>query len=157
VPFVAIAAAASARPPVATLRKVSGLRHQHGFTLAETLVALALVTLAMLVCLTFFWEQPRILERLDARQQATQAIEATLEGLRGGVLPLRSGVVQWPVPPPAEIWEDELFIWLHVTPTETPDLFVVGVTAHYKIMTARQRVRDEHYEKTVETMVWSPP
>ena len=68
---------------------LSGLRG--GFTLIESLVALLLVTLAIFLALHLTTIQPRTMKRLEANQAALRAVEASLETLRGGQIPMVVG------------------------------------------------------------------
>ena len=79
-------------------RPVRSRLERSGFTLIESLVALALITLALFLGTKLILMEPRILERLEAGERAIRALEAALETLRSGDLPLRQGVL---VPPAA--------------------------------------------------------
>ena len=129
---------------------------QPGFTLVETLVALLLVSLAMLLGLSFFWQQPRILERLEARRRATRAIEAVLEGIRAKQVDLGLRYAGPTVIPP-QILGDDLTLTLEVIEMKKPEhLFEVVVTAHYFVATAKKKLRREERTKTIRTLVWDP-
>jgi prepilin-type N-terminal cleavage/methylation domain-containing protein len=66
---------------------------QRGYSLLETLVALFVFGLALLVAASAITAQAGLTRRLQVRQQLLQTAEAVLESLRGGVLPLESGRV----------------------------------------------------------------
>lgn len=120
-----------------------------GFTLIEALVALLILTLAMLLGYGFMMRQPRALQRLDAGDEALRAIESSLETIRAGAVPLQDGMLQ-PViayPPPTKA--ADLLIDLEVEPTETPGLYAVSLEARY-------RVGRSIHRRSVDTLVWSP-
>ena len=60
-----------------------------GFTLIEALVALTILGVALLLGMQLLIQTPRIIRRIDAERQAFRALEATLEGVRAGVIALR--------------------------------------------------------------------
>jgi prepilin-type N-terminal cleavage/methylation domain-containing protein len=67
-----------------------------GFTLIETLVALAIAAILMLSAAGLYWQQKRVGERLVAERAADEALENTYELLRSGVWPLESAVLPDP-------------------------------------------------------------
>ena len=67
------------------------LRRDRAFSLVETLIALALVSMMLLTGLTLLTLQPRLQDRTRAGEEALRAIEAALETLRAAELPLESG------------------------------------------------------------------
>lgn len=116
-----------------------------GFTLVETLVALALLTLALLLGLGLVLQHPRIVRRLDAQREANHFLEATLEALRAGdeTVPLASQTL-----PPAGSRKMALFI--EVTPEGyPPGLYRVQVRAAWQ-------VDGQPKERSVETLLWRP-
>lgn len=115
-----------------------------GFTLVETLVALALLTLALLLGLGLVLQHPRIVRRLDAQREAIHHLEATLEALRAGALPLASQSL-----PPAGARKMALSI--QIAPEGyPPGLYRVRVRASYLI-------EGQARERDVETLLWRPP
>ncbi|MCR8526116.1 type II secretion system protein, partial [Escherichia coli] len=60
----------------------------NGFTLIEALVALTILGVALLLGMQLLIQTPRIIVRIDAERQAFRALEATLEGVRGGSVSL---------------------------------------------------------------------
>ncbi len=60
----------------------------NGFTLIEALVALTILGVALLLGMQLLIQTPRIIRRIDAERQAFRALEATLEGVRGGSVSL---------------------------------------------------------------------
>ena len=118
-----------------------------GFTLVETLVALALLTLALLLGLGLVLQHPRIVRRLDAQREAIHTLEMTLEALRAGVpggLPL----VSQRLPPTGS---RKMALSIEVAPEGyPPGLYRVQVRAAYEV--------DGHpKERSVETLLWRPP
>jgi prepilin-type N-terminal cleavage/methylation domain-containing protein len=113
----------------------------HGFTLIETLVALVLVSLTLLLGLSLLWQQPRILERLARQEEAYREIEVVLEAVRARSLPLALGTTPLPA-----IGES---LTLDVEETPTPDFYRVTVTARY-------RVQGRDFERSVTTGAWRP-
>lgn len=120
-----------------------------GFTLIEALVALMVLTLAMLLGYGFMMRQPQAMKRLDAGDEALRAIEASLETIRSGAIPLESGMLQPVIAYPPPTTAADLLIDLEVEPTETADLFVVNLEARY-------RVGRSIYRRHVQSLVWSP-
>ena len=115
-----------------------------GFTLVETLVALVLLTLALLLGLGLVLQHPRIVRRLDAQREAIHSLEATLEALRAGALPLESRVLP-PVGP------RRMALSIQIAPEGyPPGLYRVRVSAHYL-------VEGQPRERSVETLLWRPP
>jgi len=121
-----------------------------GFTLVETLVALAILGIALLLVLSLVLNQPRMLKRLDAQRQAYRAIEGTLEAVRAGAIPLETTyftdfdfAAGTPAPP-------DLTLRMDVTPLAAyPGLYKVSLSAHYALA-------GQGFDKKVQTLVWQP-
>lgn len=124
-------------------------RASRGFTLLEALVALLVLTLAMLLGYGFMMRQPQAMKRLDAGDEALRAIEASLETIRSGAIPLQSGTLQPVIAYSPPTRAADLLIDLEVEPTETPGLFVVSLEARY-------RVGRSIYRRYAQSLVWSP-
>ena len=115
-----------------------------GFTLVETLVALVLLTLALLLGLGLVLQHPRIVRRLDAQREAIHSLEATLEALRAGALPLASQTLP-PVGP------RKMALSIRIEPESyPPGLYRVQVSVSYL-------VEGQPRERSVETLLWRPP
>jgi prepilin-type N-terminal cleavage/methylation domain-containing protein len=115
-----------------------------GFSLVESLVALLVISVALLMGLPLIQQQPGIVKRLDAQHVALREIESTLEALRSGSMPLQS--IHLPASP------GQPSLWVDVQPeTDAPaGLYHVTVRALWKI-------QGRDFEKKVETLIWSPP
>ena len=121
-----------------------------GFTLIETVVALSLLGLAMLLGLGILLQEPRISARLDAREAAYRALEVGLESLRSGQLPLRSGTfsaVDLAFEPDPALAQIDIEL-------------VVGETAHeglYEVLLeARYELDGEARSHRLRSMAWRP-
>ena len=122
---------------------------ENGFTLIEAMVALMVVAMALLLGYSFMIRQPRAIERLDAGDEALRAIEASLETIRAGAIPLESGFLQPGTAYPLPVRAKELMIDLDVTAADTPGLYAVSLEARYRIGPSIHR-------RQVETLIWSP-
>ncbi len=117
-------------------------RAVRGFTLVETLVALVLLTLALLLGLGLVLQHPRIVSRLDAQREAIHSMEATLEALRAGA-PLKSQDLP-------TVGPHKMKISIQIEPASHPrGLYSVRVSAHYV-------VEGQPRERSVETLLWKP-
>jgi prepilin-type N-terminal cleavage/methylation domain-containing protein len=115
----------------------------HGFTLIEALIALTLLGVALLLGTALVIQLPRDVRRLDAGRQAMRALEASLEGMRAGTLPVQdselTGFVTLAGAPAAR----DLGITVRVEPTARPGLYHVTLTAHYSVLHSRHQKRLE--------------
>lgn len=114
---------------------------QRGSILVESLVALVLLSVALLMGLPLLFGQPGAVRRLDAQRVALSALDSTLEALRTGALPLEPARYGAGTP-------DDPAVWVEVEP-RSAGLFQVTLRAVYQ-------VRKQTFEKRVETMVWRP-
>ena len=90
-----------------------------------------------------------VTERLDAGEEALCAIEASLETIRAGALPLESGFLQPGIAYPLPVRARELMVDLDVTATATPGLYAVSLEARY-------RVGPSIHRRQVESLIWAP-
>jgi prepilin-type N-terminal cleavage/methylation domain-containing protein len=123
---------------------------ERGFSLVEVLIALVLVGTALLMGMGLALQQPRIVRRLDGERQAFRAMEATLEAVRAGVVPLQTAELDGFVTAVGTPAPKNLRIQMQVDPEGTPGLFQVTLLARYEV--EHRKVR-----KTLRTLVWSPP
>lgn len=120
-----------------------------GFTLLEALVALLVLALAMLLGYGFMLRQPRAMARLDAGGEALRVLEASLETIRTGAIPLEDGMLQPVIAYPPPTLAADLLVDLDVEPTQTKGLFEVHLEARY-------RVGRSIHRRQVQSLVWSP-
>jgi prepilin-type N-terminal cleavage/methylation domain-containing protein len=108
-----------------------------GFTLLEVLVALTVLGVALLMSMALVLQLPRDVRRLDAERQAMRAMEATLEGMRAGAMPIEksrlTGFITVSDNPPSP----DLQIDVAVTPTTRPGLCQVTLTAYYSVLNTK--------------------
>jgi prepilin-type N-terminal cleavage/methylation domain-containing protein len=120
-----------------------------GFTLLEALIALTLVGLALLLDLGLQAQSREIEVRLAAESDLLRRAEATIESVRHGVHPLRTGAVD-----PALAWPTiagpDLSMILVVDPTDVPGLCRLAV--HGQTRSRRGRPHDVD----LDTLVWQP-
>jgi len=122
-------------------------RRQGGFTLLETLVALALLSVALLFTAALLLAEPRVVSRLDAERQAMRAIESTLESVRAGVTPMVDSTLLGFTTQAGGTPPRDLVVSLAVSPAGVDDLYRVTVTARYTVF-------GHAHEKRVVTLIW---
>ena len=123
-----------------------------GFSLLETVVALAILAWVLLWTGALLVEERRIQHRLDAHAEALDVLQTVHESIRGGFR-LRSGenLVDWQGlydPPPELRAAEELKIWTQVEPSGTPGLVKLTLKARYF-------VGPEAFGREFDTLVWS--
>ncbi|HEY4561872.1 MAG TPA: type II secretion system protein [Thermoanaerobaculia bacterium] len=113
----------------------------NGFTLLETVVALAILGVALLLGMALVIQLPRDVRRLDAERYAMRAMEATLEGMRSGLVSVHTpglgGFITVPDTPATR--KLNLGITVDVTPTSRPGLCQVTLTAHYWVLNSEHQ------------------
>ena len=122
--------------------------HPRGFTLVESLAALAIFAMAVLVAAAFLQAHGQAARQLEVRSALVRASETTLEELRGGARPLVSANLERGrdagLSPGATVHTT-----IKVSGAGVPDLTHV-------IVTSRSTASGQPMEVTLETMVWRP-
>lgn len=126
---------------------MSPRRRQSGFTLLETLLALTILSIALLFTTALLVAEPRIAGRFDADRQAMRAIESTLEAVRAGVIPLADAQLLGFSTQAGGAASRDLAVYLTVSPGDVAGLYRVSVSARYTVF-------GHAHEKHVETLVW---
>lgn len=125
-------------------------RNQSGFSLTETVVALAILTTALLLGMALLLQHPQVVRRVDAERQAYRAMESTLESVRAGVIPLESLDLEGFVTAAGRPAPKDLKLSMTVQLLDLPGLHRVTLVATYSV--GRQKL-----EKRLETMIWRLP
>lgn len=113
---------------------------ERGSILVESLVALVLLSVALLMGLPLLFGQPGAVRRLDAQRTALAALDSTLEAIRAGALPLEDAHSGAGTPDDPMIWVD-----------------VEGSAGLYQVtLRAVWQVRNQSFERRIESMVWRP-
>lgn len=125
---------------------------RHGFSLIEGLVALAVVSMALLMGGAILLRQPRAQERLDAGGEVLRALEASVETLRAVPgLPLDNRRLSPGLAYPDGLDVEGLQIWLESAPADGPEgLWEIRLEARYL-------VGSEPHRKRLETLLWRSP
>lgn len=128
-------------------------RPQAGFSLVETLVALALLGMALLLTMVLLAQEPQVERRLLAHREALEVLEAAHEEIRGGMA-LRPGTerLDWQrlyAPPRRLETAADLTLWTTVDPLTPPGLYRVRLRARYAVGRGS-------FDREVETRVWRP-
>jgi hypothetical protein len=113
----------------------------------ESVAALALFGLAVIVAAGFLDAHMSAARRLVARSELVRAAEQVLEGARGGAIPMISGEVR--LDDLERGGKLDVTTTMLVTPRSTPGLFEVRAVA-------RTTVRSEVMEVAITTQVWRP-
>ena len=123
-----------------------------GFTLMETVVALAIIGWVLLWTMMLLVEETRMGDRIDAHHEVLEVLDALHESIRAGrPVPDGETEVEWRrlFDPPEDLpTAEELRVWTRLETTGTPGLSKVTLVARYFV---GQGV----YERTVETLIWS--
>ena len=118
-----------------------------GFTLIETVVALAIVGLTLLGVISSIWHYRLASERFDAQRSALRSLEAAHETLRAGAAPLEPGPFTAPLPvDPGGVAPE---IEIEVERTMRPGLRRVVLRCRYPL-------HGYLHEQAIETLFWRP-
>lgn len=125
-------------------------RAESGSLLLETLVALTIIALCLLLNLALFAQEPGVVRRLDAHREVLAVLEVVHETVRTGLQLPETGSepFDWRGldPTPEVSAAGDLRLWLEVGDTPTRDLRRLTLRARY-------RVAGRDYERTLETLV----
>lgn len=106
-----------------------------GAVLIEALVAAAIIGIALLFVVALLAHESRLTARAAAQHEAFELLEAALESIRAGVVPLEDAVYSDPLPPwlPIPAARGAL-LRIEVGPVDPPvrDLWQVTATVHYR-------------------------
>jgi prepilin-type N-terminal cleavage/methylation domain-containing protein len=120
------------------------VRPRRGFTLVESLAALAILGIALVLSFSLLGRGPRAGDRLAAHRAALRAAEAALEAVRARALPLEPGPVALPGAGPAGPR-----VRLDVKTAGRPGLFEV-------VATATAEAPGRPVRLSVTTLFWRP-
>ena len=113
---------------------------ERGSILVESLIALVLLSVALLMGLPLLFGQPGAVRRLDAQRAALGALDSTLEAIRAGALPLEDARCGSGTPDDPVVWVD-----------------VEGSAGLYQVtLRAVWELRGQTFERRLESMVWRP-
>ena len=125
-----------------------GHSRQRGFSLLEAVAALAIFGMAIVVAASFLDVYMSAARRLETRADLVRAAEVVLESLRGGALPMTTGLVDLGREfPPRSSARVETRV--QVSPRAIPDLYEVRVEV-------RAVVRSEEMVVSITTEMWRP-
>lgn len=143
--FLRVFSTAMSRP-----RVPSGPGRPNGFTLLETLIALAILAIALLLGMQLLIQTPRVVRRLDAERQAFRALEATLDRLRAGGAPLEDEELSGFHTAAGKPAPDDLLVAVAVEPLDDkPGLYHLTLTVRYNVLNVA-------YTKKLETLLMRP-
>jgi Tfp pilus assembly protein PilV len=130
-------------------------RSAAGAVLIEALVAAAIVGIALLFLVGLLAHEARLTARAAGQHDAYMLLEAALEGIRAGAVPLVEGKTHYedPVPPwlPIPVRRGAV-LWIEVTPVGNPpvkNLWQVTATVRY-------RAGRDILFRSVTTRTWQP-
>jgi prepilin-type N-terminal cleavage/methylation domain-containing protein len=127
-----------------------------GFSLLETLVAMALLGVVLLFTLSLLVQEPLVTRRLDAHREVLEVLDTVHEEIRSGMtLSLTPERLDWQTlyEPPRELQvATNLTITSvvePVSPSALPGLFQVTLTARYL-------VGRRSFQHELQTRIWRP-
>jgi Tfp pilus assembly protein PilV len=121
--------------------------------LIEALVAVAIVGIALLFVVGLLAHEARLTARAAGQRDAFRLLEAALEGIRAGAVPLEDATYSDPLPPflPVPVRRGAV-LWIEVEKAGDPpvkDLWQVTATVRY-------RAGRDILERRVTTRMWLP-
>lgn len=119
-----------------------------GFSLPEALIALAIFGFAVVAAASFLSTQLVVERRLAAREELLRLVEAGLESVRGGVVPLQPSVFTDDDLTDVSLLRDPVVI-VDVHTTVVPHVFDIEVSARGDLM-------GEEVSLSVHSKVWRP-
>lgn len=126
-----------------------------GVVLIEALVAAAIVGIALLFLVGLLAHEARLTARAAGQQDAYMLLEAAIEGIRAGAVPLVEGKTTYedPVPPwlPIPVRRGAV-LWIEVTTVGNPpvkNLWQVTASVRY-------RAGRDILNRSVTTRTWQP-
>ncbi len=120
-----------------------------GFTLLEVAIALAILSVALLLGMSLLLGQARYVHRLDADRAARAALAGALEAIRAGALPLHPGHFGAADLAGLGAPADGMAIELDVAAAAPPGLYEVALRARYQIA-------GQPLERRLASLVWQP-
>ena len=121
---------------------------ERGMSLVECVATVALVGIGVMMACALLGLHPRAIEQIDAQTELVRSIEATIEAVRAGELPLTSGAVPRSALPAASTAR-ALSVTLTVSPGGAPGLYRIEVRASGRAVGRR-------LERRQSSMVWRP-
>jgi type II secretory pathway pseudopilin PulG len=123
-------------------------KHELGYSLLETFVALVVFCFALLAAANALTSQATLAKHLELRQDLVRSAETVMEGVRGGLLAFESGAV--------ELDEDfhsptgnQVYVFVDVEDLEPTGLYSLEVRAWTHVVGRKVQV-------DLRTMVWRP-
>lgn len=129
-------------------------RGDAGAVLIEALVAAVIVAMALLFLIALLAHESRLTARAAGQRDAVTLLEAALESVRAGAVPLAVGTTTFtdPVPPWLPIPQRRgAVLWIDVRSLETTAADLYEVTA-----TVRYRAGRDVLTRSLTTRVWQP-
>jgi type II secretory pathway pseudopilin PulG len=127
------------------MSRASHRANERGSIFAETVCAVALIGIAVMIAASLLASHPRAAARLEAQTEVLRVLEATLESARAGAIPLVSGTVR---PTPIRT-RKAMTVVLRVREVGPPGLFEVTASA-------RCPVHGTEVQRHLSTMMWRP-
>ena len=126
------------------------MHRNRAFTLLETLVALAILGIALASSIALMAQYQVLDRRVSGHLEAQRCFEAQVEALRGGLLlPLDEGEHLLPAQRPAQWPVESMRYRATVEHDDTPGLFFVELVGSYEIL-------GRAFERRVELYLWRP-